>query len=102
MKRPKTMAEYADLVEQALIEVDEMRHIIDYETDGAASADFLEPIEADLVRIKDAIVTDTYDFRDEDLPYMALTAKKHLQELPFRDLLDVINWTHRSGLEIDD
>ena len=48
MKRPKTMARYADLVEQALIEVDEMRHVIEYETDGGASTEFLDPLEADI------------------------------------------------------
>ncbi len=99
MKRPKTMSEYAYLVEQALIEVDEMRHIIEYETDGRMSTEFLDPLEADLNRIKDAIATDTYDFRDEDLPFIASTSRSHIEELPFRDLLDVINWTHRAGLE---
>ncbi len=102
MKRPKTMARYADLVEQALIEVDEMRHVIEYETDGGASTEFLDPLEADLNRLKDAMATDTYDFRDEDLPFMAAMSGKRLEELPFRDLLDVINWTHRSGLESDE
>ncbi len=102
MKRPRTMAEYAVLVDEALIEVDEMRHIIDYESEGAVSSEFLDPLEADLIRLKDAMATDTYDFRDEDLPFMSVTSSKRLEELPFRDLLDVINWTHRSGLESDE
>ncbi len=101
MKRPKTMADYADLVEQALIEVDEMRHVIEYETDGGASTEFLDPLEADLYRLKDAMATDTYEFRDEDLPFMQAVASQRLDQLPFRDLLDVINWTHRAGLECD-
>ncbi len=102
MKRPKTMTEYASLVDEALIEVDEMRHIVEYESDGRMSSDFLDPLEADLNRIKEAIATDTYEFRDEDLPFIATTSRKHLDVLPFRDLLDVINWTHRAGLENDD
>lgn len=102
MKRPKTMAAYADLVEQALIEVDEMRHVIEYETDGGASTEFLDPLQADLDRLKDAMATDTYEFRDEDLPFMQAVSSQRLEELPFRDLLDVINWTHRTGLESDD
>ena len=99
MNRPKTMASYADLVEQALIEVDEMRHVIEYETDGGAPTDFLDSLEADLNRLKDAMFTDTYEFRDEDLPFMQTIAKQRLEDLPFRHLLDVINWTHRAGLE---
>ena len=102
MKKPKTMADYADLIEQALIETDEMRHVIEYETDGGATTDFLDPLEADLNRLKDAIATDTYEFRDEDLPFMLAMSSQRLEDLPFRDLLDVINWTHRTGLESDD
>jgi len=102
MKRPSTMAAYADLVEQALIEVDEMRHIIEYESEGRVPTEFLDPLEAELGRIKDAIATDTYEFRDEDLPFMAATSRQRLDRLPFRDLLDVINWTHREGLESGD
>ena len=100
MKKPRTLSEYADLVEQALIEVDEMRAVIEYEMDGPSAASaFLGPLEAELKRLKDAIETDTYDFRDEDLPIMRVVARERLESLPFKDLLDVINWTHRTGLE---
>ncbi len=102
MKKPKTMAEYAELVEQALIEVDELRHIIEYESEGAAPTDFVDALEADLNRLKDAMATDTYEFRDEDLPSMRGVASRTLNKLPFKDLLDVINWTHRTGLESED
>jgi hypothetical protein len=94
------MSEYAELVEQALIEVDEMRAVIEYESEGASKATaFLDPLEAELKRLKDAIATSTYDFRDEDLPFMRVVARERLESLPFKDLLDVINWTHRTGLE---
>ncbi len=96
------MAQYAELIEQALIEVDEMRQVIEYETDGGASTEFLSPLEAELNRLKDALATDTYEFRDEDLPFMQAVSGKRLDALPFQDLLDVINWTHRTGLESDE
>ncbi len=96
------MAQYAELIEQALIEVDEMRQAIEYETDGGASTEFLSPLEAELNRLKDALATDTYEFRDEDLPFMQAVSGKRLEALPFRDLLDVINRTHRTGLESDE
>ena len=100
MNKPKTLSEYLRLVEDALVEVDEMRSIIEYEMDGpSAATEFLEPLEADLKRLQDALATGTYDFRDEDLPFMALVSKQSLEALPFKDLLDVINWTHRTGLE---
>ena len=102
MRKPKTMREYADLVDQALIEVDEMRAVIEYEMDGPSKASaFLAPLEAELKRLQDALATDTYDFRDEDLPFMRVVGKETLETLPFKDLLDVINWTHRTGLESD-
>ena len=48
------------------------------------------------------MATDTYEFRDEDLPFMQAISHQRLEELPFRDLLDVVNWTHRTGLESND
>ncbi|MCP4040886.1 MAG: hypothetical protein GY731_02870 [Gammaproteobacteria bacterium] len=100
MKRPKTMPEYQDLVEQALIEVDEMRHIINYEMDDdGKQAGFLVPLEAELERLKEAMATDAYEFRDEDLQIMSCMSKVEFEGLPFKYLLDVINWTHRMGLE---
>lgn len=100
MNKPRSLREYADLVEQALIEVDEMRHIIEYEMEGPSSATaFLDPLEADLGRLKEALETGAYEFRDEDLPFMRVVARERLETLPFKDLLDVINWTHRTGLE---
>ncbi len=100
MKRPKTMHEYKDLIEQALIEVDELRHIINYEMDDdGKEAGFLVPLEAELNRIKEAMAMGDYEFRDEDLPIMSCLPKREFEGLPFKYLLDVVNWTHRMGLE---
>ena len=33
---------------------------------------------------------------------MQAVSGKRLEALPFQDLLDVINWTHRTGLESDE
>jgi hypothetical protein len=41
----------------------------------------------------------TGDFRDEDLPFRRVAGRERLETLPFKDLLDVINWIHRTGLE---
>ena len=102
MRKPRTLSEYADLVEQAMIEVEELRAVIEYEAEGTPrAAAFLEPLEADLGRLKEALATDAYEFRDEDLPFMRVVAKERLESLPFKDLLDVINWTHRTGFESD-
>lgn len=30
---------------------------------------------------------------------MRVVGRERLETLPFKDLLDVINWTHRTGLE---
>lgn len=100
MRKPRSLSEYRDLVAQALIEVDEMRSVIEYETDGPSAATaFLAPLEAELKRLQEALATERYEFRDEDLPFMRVVAKERLESLPFKDLLDVINWTHRTGLE---
>jgi hypothetical protein len=98
------MGEYLSLVEQALVEVDEMRQIIEYETEGGPSrlTGLLDTLEAELGRVQDAIRTDTYGFQDQDLSYMSSLAQHSLHTLPFKDLLDLINWTHRTGLATGD
>lgn len=94
------MAEYAELVEQALIEIDELRHSIEYETDSdPRAATFLVPLEAELKRLQEALATGEYAFRDEDLPFDQSMSRALFEHLPFKYLLDTINVTHRSGLE---
>ena len=42
----------------------------------------------------------TYQFEDKDLPFMNLVREHGLFSLPFRDLLNIINETHKKGLEV--
>jgi hypothetical protein len=97
------MQAYRKLVDEALIEVDEMRLTIEYESDGDPSAIvFLQPMAADLKRLAEAMDTDSYDFSDQDLPLVTCMEKHYYDKLPFKYLLDMINETHRKGLGTDD
>ena len=99
--RPKSAEEYVRLVEQAIIEVDELRACWEYETEEMGSQpQYLEPIERELRKLRASMADGSYEFGREDLPFMEV-ANKHKAQLPFANLLAVINHTHRNGLDVD-
>lgn len=100
--RPKTPKEYVDLVDQAIIEVDELRACFEYEMEDTGShMAYLEPLEQHLRRLRASMADGSYEFGSEDLPFMEL-ADKHKAQLPFANLLAMINYTHRNGLEVEE
>ena len=44
----------------------------------------------------------SYEFADKDLPFMEIVRQHGVFTLPFRDLLNLINETHRKGLQVDE
>ena len=48
------------------------------------------------------MVDGSYHFQDKDLPFMEIVRQHGLFSLPFRDLLSLINDTHRKGLLIEE
>lgn len=101
--RPRTPEEYADLVEQALFEIEELRASAEYDMEemGQALA-FLDELEAGVRALLESMRDGSYRFADEDLPFMAVVEHVHESILPFKQLLRVINETHRAGLAVDD
>jgi hypothetical protein len=99
MKAPKTYDEYVDLVHQAVYEVDEMRASIDYDPENAERwSGMLDQLDGVLRKLYDDMISDKYEFpTDKDLMYM-----QHLnrwgKEIPFKQLLVVINQAHKNGL----
>lgn len=98
--RPKTPEEYVRLVDQALIELDELRACFDYDMEAMGSPPaYLDPLEAGLKRLRASMADGSYVFENRDLPFMEV-ANKHKAQLPFSHLLAVINHTHRNGLDV--
>jgi hypothetical protein len=102
IKRPRTPEAYVDLVKQALFEVEELRAAIDYDMEGMQdSVAFVEDLEQAVKQVYDSMVDGSYNFQDKDLPFMEIVRQHGVFTLPFRDLLNLINDTHRKGLEIE-
>ncbi len=100
MKKPKTYDEYVDLVHQAVYEVDEMRASIEYDPEDMERwAAFLDHLDGILRKLYDEMVADTYQFpTGKDLAYMQVL-NRYGPDFPFKQLLLVINETHKNGLD---
>lgn len=99
MKPPKTYDEYVDLVHNAVYEIDEMRAGIEYDPENAERwSAILDHLDGVLRKLYDEMVSDTYLFpTGRDLAYMAFV-NRWGREIPFKQLLLVINDTHKNGL----
>jgi len=102
-QRPKTAEAYAELVRQALFEVEELRAAVEYDMEFMGGAlEFLDELEGQVRALFQSMVDGTYRFDDRDLPFMRLIERADDRMLPFKDLLKVINATHRQGLAVDE
>lgn len=103
IKRPKTVDQYVELVKQAVFEVEELRMATEYDLEQMGGVmTFLDLLEEQVKALWDSMVQGTYEFRDEDLPFMRIVNTADERLLPFKFLLRVINETHRKGLDVDE
>ena len=99
--RPKTADEYVNLVDEAVIEVDELMACIEFDTEEPGDQlRVLEPLLASLKTLRNSMADGSYQFDNKDLPFMTV-ANKMSSQLPFSQLLSVINDTHRYGLNTE-
>lgn len=99
--RPKTAEQYVGMVEQAMIEVDELRSSYEYDIEEmGAVPTYLDTLEQMLQRLRDSMADGSYAFGDENLPFMEIV-NRNRSRIPFADLLAMINKTHREGLDVD-
>lgn len=100
MKRPASMQAFLELVNSALIEVEELRMSMEFDMEGFEEVPtYIDVLEKQLIQLRDNMEQGNYDFADEDLPMMSYVNAQHEASLPFRSLLRLINETHRKGLE---
>ena len=103
MDRPTTQADYAELVNQALIDAEELRSSIEYDEEFMGGAmEVAEKLENQLKSLYAAMRDGSYAFADEDLAFMELVNSAPDVWLPFKPLLRLINQTHRLGLEVEE
>jgi len=99
MRRPKTIDEYIDLIEQAIFELGELRSTDEWEQEeGGGTCGFIDPLNVQLRQLLEQLTMDSHIFGDGDLPLMNIV-RAHARQIPFKSLFDIINQTHRLGLE---
>ncbi len=101
--RPKTAEEFVNLVDQALFELEDLRMSMEYDMDSlGGAATFLEQLEGEVQRLRNAMADGSYRFGKEDLPFMKLVDAQDDSLLPFKYLFATINRTHKLGLNVDE
>ena len=101
MKRPQTAEQYVEMVEQAIVEVQEMRASLEYDMEEEGYQDlFLVPLEEALTKLRKSMADGSYHFENKDLPFMELV-RRYRSQLPIAELLATINRTHREGLDAE-
>ena len=101
MKKAANFNELIDLVHEAVYEVDELRACLEHDDDEASTyTPYLDTLDTMLRNLHESMVSGKYPGvgKGDDLPYMELF-KKYERNSPFRELLRVINATHREGFE---
>lgn len=102
IKRPQTIKEYIELVDQAIFEVSDLRASIEYDGEFMEGiAGFVSELEKELKILFASLKDESYSFSKDDLPFMSLVNSVNDMLLPFKHLLRQINDTHTLGLEMD-
>ena len=103
IKRPSTPEAYVEMVKQAIFEIEDLRAAIEYDMEGMQdSAPFINDLEREVKKVYAAMEDGSYHFQDKDLPFMEIVRRHGVLSLPFRGLLNLINETHRKGLDVEE
>jgi len=101
--RPRTLAEYVDLVDQAIFEIEELRAAAEYDMDSLGDAVHgINDLERQVRQLRLSLSNGSHRFGGEDLLFMALVERQDDRVLPFKYLFRMINETHREGLAVED
>ena len=98
MVRARSMQEYREMVRQALQEVQELEQTAEF--DGLIEvAELVVPLRHSLESLAAAMDAGDYAFDASPLDFMPLVETHDMDVLPFRHLLQCLNWTHTEGLD---
>lgn len=90
------------MVKEALAEIQDLRDAIEFDEDEMSAAiGFVDRLDAEVRKLYDRMLEGRYRFENEDLPFMPIIADESTHFLPFKELLETLNRTHREGLETD-
>ncbi len=100
MRPPPTVAEFLDLADQAIFEMDELAVCAEEDMDDEM-ADLVQTFRAlshQLRQLHDRVDRGTHQFADgEDLPFMGLV-RRYRRVIPIYQIFDLLNQAHRQGI----
>ena len=99
MDRPSTHEAYLELVRQAMLEAGKL-HSRNEENRGEAMG-VAERLENNLKSLYASLIGGSYQHADEDLDFVDIINTLPDTGLPFKQILQVINQTHRQGLDAE-
>lgn len=103
MKRASTMKEYQELITQALFDIQDLRASVEFDEEFMHEAlVFVDPLEAYILELKQALAEGNYQFSNTNLPFMPIVYQTPGSLLPFKQLLIQINETHIHGLDTNE
>ena len=98
MARARDMEEYQDMVRQALLEVADLAHAVEFD-EMAEADDMIAVVHRSLETLIGKMEDGTYEFGKGELDFMPLLESHDVDVLPFRYLLQRLNRTHTEGLD---
>ena len=98
MVRARDMAEYRDMVRQALLEVQDLGHAAEFD-EMAEVGDLVSRLRESLETLLASLEDGSYEFGKDALGFLPLLEAHDVDVLPFRHLLQRINQTHTDGLD---
>lgn len=88
------------MVNDALEEIQDLRDAIEFDEDEmSGAAGFVDRLDVEVRTLRDRMADGSYQFANHDLPFMPVIADESTHFLPFKELLETINRTHREGLD---
>lgn len=101
-RRPRTAQEYAGLVKQVILELEDILEAAGFDFDEVEhNLGYVEVLLKELRAMRTSMADGSYQFGRHDLPLMRVAKKYTDKEIPCIRLLYLINETHRQGLDID-
>lgn len=103
VRKIRTSDDYIKLVESVKEDIFDLREAIEYDGDEMARASiYVDPLEKTINNLYDSFKDGSYQFVDEDLPFMEIVKNNnHMEVLPMIHALKEINRIHRNGLDVD-
>ncbi len=103
LRKIRTPEEYVAMVKDLREDVFDLREAVEYDPEEMSRASLIiEPLEHMVNELYESFINGSYEFKDEDLPYMKIVKENNYTAiLPMLNLLKEVNRIHRNGLDID-